>query len=121
MSILGRTASYYVSPEWERTAIMALQDTTVVVKADAVRALGMHGSAASVSAVWESFRYWHKWWEDRPAELNDENRRFERVFVEATAHAKNWTATSGDFERIRDLCITQECKAEVDQYRQERK
>jgi hypothetical protein len=119
MSILGQTAAYYAGPEWEKIAIAALQDPTVIVKADAVKALGQYGSESSAPAVWESFRYWHEWWKDRPAELNDENRRFEQVFLEATAHAKNRIARGGDLEKIRDLCITQECKARAEEYRRE--
>ena len=68
MGILGQTASYYVSPEWEKLAVLALQDQTVTVKADAVKALGQHGSAASEAAVWDAFRYWQGWWKDKRAE-----------------------------------------------------
>lgn len=115
MSIVGKTASYYVSPEWEKVAIMALQDPVVAVKADAVKALGEYGSAASGPAVWESFRYWHNWWKARPAELNEENRRFEQVYLEAIAHARNWKAAGGEIENVRDLCITQECRARAEE------
>ncbi|HVW85011.1 MAG TPA: hypothetical protein VHB50_10030, partial [Bryobacteraceae bacterium] len=118
---IGQTASYSVTPEWEKIAIAALQDSTVVVKADAVKALGRYGSPASESALWESFRYWHEWWKDRPADLNEENRRFEQVFLEAAAHPGNWTVTNEDFERIRDLCVSQGCKAQAEQYRNARK
>jgi hypothetical protein len=119
MGILGQTASYYVSPEWEKVAVLALQDQTVTVKADAVKALGKHGSAASETAVWDAFRYWHGWWKDKPAEMNEENRRFEQVFLESIAHAKNWNITPGDLEKIRDLCITQDCSGRAEEYRRE--
>jgi hypothetical protein len=121
MSIVGKTASYYVSPEWEKVAIMALQDPAEAVKADAVKALGQYGSAASAPAVWESFRYWHNWWKDRPAELNEENRRFEQIQAEAAAHPRNRVATDSDLEKVRDLCITQECRAQAEQELRERK
>ncbi len=117
--ILGQTAAYYVNPEWEKLAVMALRDPTVIVKADAVKALGQYGSAASAAAVWETFRYWHEWWKDRPKEMNDENRRFEEVFLEATAHARNWGTTAGDLEKIRDLCVTQGCIGRAEEYRRE--
>jgi len=121
MSILGQTASYYVSPEWERIAILALEDAAVAVKADAIKALGEYGSVASAPAVWESFHYWHDWWKDRPAELNDENRHLEQVFLEATAHPGKWVATGSDLERIRGLCITEGCRAQAEQYGSDRK
>jgi hypothetical protein len=118
MSIVGKTASYYVSPEWEKVAIKALQDPAVAVKTDAVGALGRYGSAASSAAVWESFRYWHDWWKARPAALNEENRRLEQVYLEATAHAGTRVIEDNDpeniLENLRDLCITQECGAEAE-------
>ncbi|HWE51711.1 MAG TPA: hypothetical protein VG273_18095 [Bryobacteraceae bacterium] len=120
MGILGQTASYYVNPEWERTAIGALQDPSVVVKSDAVKALSKFGSAASEQAVWESLRYWHEWWKNRPAELNEENRRLEQVFFDAFAHAKNWNVTAADFAKIHDLCITQDCAGRAQEYERER-
>jgi hypothetical protein len=120
MQILGRTAAYYVSPEWEKTAVAALNDVTVAVKSDAVKALGQYGSPASESAVWESFRYWHDWWKDKPAELNEENRRFEQVFLDSFLHAKNWNITSVDPGKVRDLCITQDCRGRAEEYRRER-
>jgi hypothetical protein len=119
MGILGQTASYYVSPEWEKIAVLALQDQTVAVKADTVKALGQHGSAASEAAVWDAFRYWHGWWTDKRAELNEENRRFEQVFLESIAHAKNWNITPGDLEKIRDLCVTPDCSGRAEEYRRE--
>jgi len=119
MGILGRTASYYVSPEWEKTAVMALRDPTVIVKADAVKALAQYGSAASAAAVWEAFRYWHEWWKNRPSEMNEENRRFEQVFLEATTHARNRVTTPSDLEKVRDLCITQECIGRAEEHLRE--
>jgi len=119
MVILGQTASFYVSPEWEKIAVQALQDPEVKVKADAVKALGQHGSAASEAAVLDAFRYWHGWWQDNRAQLNEDNRRFEQVFLESIAHGKNWNTTPGDLEKIRDLCITQDCSGRAEEYRRE--
>jgi hypothetical protein len=121
MGILGRTASYSVNPEWEKTAVMALQDPTVIVKADAVKALAQYGSAPSAAAVLEAFHYWHEWWKDRPSEMNEENRGFEQVFLEATTHPRNWVTTRSDLEKIRDLCITQGCIGRAEEYLRERK
>ena len=121
ISIVPDTAPYYASPEWEKVAIEALRDQSVSVKSGAVQALGRYGSAASEQAVWQALRYWHEWWKDRPAELNEENRRFEQVFVEAIAHAINWTASAGEMQNMKDYCITQGCRAQVEQYRNERR
>ena len=51
--------------------------------------------------------------------MNEENRRFEQVFLESIAHAKNWNITPGDLEKIRDLCITQDCGGRAEEYRRE--
>jgi hypothetical protein len=80
----------------ERSAVMALRDSTVIVKADAVKALAQYGSAA---AVWEAFRYWHEWWKNLPSEMNEENRRFEQVFLEATRHARNGSLRAAIWRR----------------------
>lgn len=113
MSIIGRTASYYVSPEWEKVAIAALQDPTVAVKSDAAKALGEHGSPGSRAAVLDSFRYWHEWWKDRP-ELNMDSRQFEQVLLNATSR----TADPG---LIRELCLTPWCRSQADDFRAQRK
>lgn len=119
--LIGRTARYSASPAWEKVAIDALGDPAVAIKIDAVESLAQHGSPASEAPVWDAFRYWHAWWKDRRGEMNDENRRFEQVFLESIAHARNWDITPADFERIHDLCITQSCMAQADENRRERR
>jgi hypothetical protein len=116
--ILGRTAAYYVSPEWEKAAVETLKDGVVAVRSDAVESLGRYGSPASEGPVWEAFRYWHDWWKDRPADVTPE-RRLEQVFLEAVAHGKNWHATPGDLEKARDLCITPDCRSRAEEYLRE--
>lgn len=112
--VIGKTAEYYVSPEWEKVAIEALSDPAVEVKADAVRALGEHGSAVAQQAVMEAFHAWHEWWKDRPAEMAPE-RRYDQWFLNATAHAKNWIANGETLEKIRDYCITPNCRSEAEE------
>jgi hypothetical protein len=116
LHVIGQTAEYYVSPEWEKVAIEALADpASVEVKSDAVKALGDHGSAAAQQAVMEAFHAWHEWWKDRPAEMVSE-RPYEQRFLNATAHAKNWIANGETLEKIRDSCITSNCRSEADGY-----
>ena len=125
ISIVPDTAPYYAGPEWEKVAIEALRDQSVYVKSGAVKALGQYGSAASGQAVWQAFGFWHEWWKDRQTELNEENRRFEQVFIDTIAHAKNWAPSALELERelekMRDYCVTQPCRTQVEQYRNERK
>ena len=112
--MIGQTAEYYVSPQWEKVAIEALADPVVEVRADAVRALGQHGSAAAQQPVMETFHAWHEWWKDRPAEMVSE-RQYEQWFLYTTAHANNWIADGEALEKIRDYCITSNCRSEAEQ------
>lgn len=112
--ILPQTAVYYSGPAWEKVAVEALDDGSVTVKTGVVRALAQYGSSAAAEPVWKAFTYWHDWWKSRPAAMNEENRRFEQAFLEAFIHPKNWPAT--DFARVRDLCITDDCKARAGEY-----
>jgi hypothetical protein len=114
LGIIGQTAVYYSGPVWERVAIDALQDPAVPVKIDAVESLAQYGSIAAKPAILDAFRYWHEWWENR-GEQNDESRRLEQAFVEATTRPKNWTPTDADLATIRDLCLTAGCKSQVPQ------
>jgi len=115
LGIIGQAAVYYSGPVWERVAIDALQDPAVPVKIDAVRSLAQYGSPAAKPALFDAFRYWHEWWENR-GEQNDESRRLEQAFVEAATRSKNWTPTDGDLATIRDLCLTAGCKSQVPQH-----
>ena len=113
--ILGRTARYNAGPAWEKVANEALADPLVVVKSDAVKALGEQGSARARAPVMDAFRAWHEWWKDRPTELNEENRRFEQVFLQASARAQNWIATGEEMEKVREFCITSGCRSNAEQ------
>jgi hypothetical protein len=115
LGIIGQTAVYYSGPVWERVAIDALQDPAVPVKIDAVKSLSRYGSPAAKPAIFEAFRYWHEWWENR-GEQNDESLRLEQTFVEATTRPKNWTPADSDLTAIRDLCLTEGCKSQVPQH-----
>jgi hypothetical protein len=115
MGIVGRTAKYQAGPAWEKAAIEALADPVVAVKSDAVKALGEHGSAAAQPAVMNAFRAWHDWWKDKPAEMVSEVT-FELAFLRASVRAQNWIADGEELEKIRDLCITSNCRGQVEQY-----
>jgi hypothetical protein len=115
LGIIGQTAVYYSGPVWERVALDALEDPAVPVKIDAVKSLAQYGSPTAKPAIFDAFRYWHEWWENR-GEQNDESRRLEQAFVEATTRPKNWTPADADLATIRDLCLTAGCKSQVPQH-----
>jgi hypothetical protein len=114
LGIVGQTAAYNSGPVWEKVAIDALKDPAVPVKIDAVRSLAQYGSPESKSAILDAFRYWHQWWEIR-GEPDDENRRLEQTFAQATTRPKNWTPSDNDLATVRDLCITAGCRSLVPQ------
>jgi hypothetical protein len=115
LGILGQTAVFNSGPVWEKVAIDALQDPAVPVKIDAVKSLAQYGSPAAKPAIFDAFRYWHEWWENR-GEQNEESRRLEQAFVEATTRPKNWAPADADLAEIRDLCLTAGCKSQVPQH-----
>ena len=113
--IVGRTARYQAGPAWEKVAIEALTDPVVAVKSDAVKALGDYGSEAARPAVMNAFRFFHDWWKDKPADKFSEGP-FELAFLQATVRAQNWVADGEELEKIRDLCITANCRSQAAQY-----
>ncbi|MEP6715686.1 MAG: hypothetical protein ABJC09_08925 [Terriglobia bacterium] len=114
VGIIGQTAVYDSGPVWEKVAIDALEDNAVPVKIDAIKSLARYGSPAARPAIFATFRYWHRWWENR-GDQNDESRRLEQALVEATTRARNWTPDDADLATIRDLCLSASCKSQVPQ------
>jgi hypothetical protein len=114
---IGRTAPYYVNPQWESVALDGLNDSTVTVKIDAVKALGQYGSPASAVRLLDSFRYFHEWWKDKPSQLNDQNRQLEWAYVQTVTQAANWIATADDLARAAAFCITDACRGQMEQSR----
>ena len=117
MRAIGETAHYFVNTRWENVALDGLNDSTVVVKIDAVKALGKFGSPAVQPRLLESFRYWHDWWKNKPTEINDENRQLEQAYEEAISNAANWIATADDLSYATVLCITDGCRGQMEQAR----
>jgi hypothetical protein len=114
---IGETARYFVNPQWQSVALDGLTDPKVIVKIDAVKALAQYGSPDSLGPLWEAFRYWHDWWKDKPAEINEENRRLERAFVGAFTQGAHWVSSGDDLSRAVALCITDDCRRELEQSR----
>jgi hypothetical protein len=117
MRAIGETARYFVNPRWESVALDGLNDSTVQVKIDAVKALGQYGSPAAEARLLESFRFFHEWWKDKPAEINDENRQLEQAYMRTLSQARNWIATPDDLSRASAFCITGGCRGELEQDR----
>lgn len=117
MTAIGQTAGYYVNPRWESVALDGLNDSTVAVKIDAVKALGQYGSPAAVARLWDAFRYFHDWWKSKPSEINQENLQLEQAYVQTVSHAANWIATGEDLARAAAFCITDRCRGEMEQER----
>jgi hypothetical protein len=112
---IGRTAAYFVNAQWESVALDALNDATVVVKIDAVKALGRYGTPESKSRLFDSFRYFHDWWKDKPSQINDENRWLESAYVQTIGEPANWIATADDLSRASAFCITDGCRGQMEQ------
>jgi hypothetical protein len=114
---IGETARYFVSPRWESVALDGLNDSTVAVKIDAVKALGRYGSPAALARLWDSLQYFHDWWKDRAGAINDENRQLEWAYAQTFPQAANWILTGDDLARAATLCITDGCRGQMEQNR----
>jgi hypothetical protein len=117
MKAIGETAHYYTNAQWERVAADALNDSTVMVKMDAVKALGQYGSPGSAAQIFDAFQYFHNWWKDKPSQLNEENRRLEWTFVQTIDGSSNWIPGDGDLAHAMALCITDACRRQMEQMR----
>ena len=117
MAAIGATARYFTNPQWEAVAVEGLRDATVIVKIDAVKALGQFGTPGAAAPLWEGFAYWHDWWKNQPTEINQENRQLERAYMQTLSQAHNWIATADALARAETLCITDGCRGEMEQNR----
>ena len=112
LSHLGRWA---YSPAFERFAVQSLTSPKVPVKRGAAEVLGTFGSAAAQNQLWKAMEYFRSWWNGREQELrvNGENVQLERALRTALASADGWTLQAPELMRLLNLCSTEWCRTEV--------
>lgn len=101
----------------EKYMIAYLMHRDVFVKTTAARSLGLYGSNAALPPLWDAFRYFHKYWQGKGAELarNGEGVSLEVELRNAIARGRQWLATETDLRMIESLCISERCLYETQQ------
>ena len=108
------------SPALERLAIEFLTSNKVPVKRGAAEVLGKYGSPAAEKPLWDTLEYFHTWWSGREQELDEANGQesiqFERTLRIALAQAGGWTLQEDGLHRLLDLCSSNWCRQEVEEW-----
>lgn len=99
----------------------ALNSQNLAAAGTAAIFLGEHGPAAAEDALWERLNSLWLVWHDRAGELQttfsafdhgipSQNARLEQSLASGLVHANNWSLTPSEVNRLRDGCITMQCK-----------
>jgi hypothetical protein len=112
-----RTAPLAMSPGLEQYMSAYLMHSDVFVKTTAARSLGKYGTPAALPALWDTLRYFHKYWEGKGAELakNGQSVALEVELRNAIARGRGWLATDKDLRSIAALCSSNWCTSETQQ------
>ena len=110
-----RTPPLAMAAPIERFMEAYLMHSDVFVKTAAAHQLGIYGSPAAVSSLWDAFRYFHDYWKGKEPELeqNGEGAHLEVELRNAIARGRHWLATETDLRTIESLCISRQCRGET--------
>jgi hypothetical protein len=112
-----RTPPLAMGPPLERYLAAYLMHSDVHVKSTAARVLTRYGTASSLPALWDAFRYFHEYWKGKNAELErlGEGVNLELDIRNAIAHGRGWVVSEADLHLIESLCISGRCVGETRQ------
>jgi len=117
--LLRRLADIAYSPEVEKEAIAALDDSRLDVSQEALQVLRENGSPSGREALLQHFRKWHDRWSGHAKELTAptsiNEARLEYAYSYAIGFARNWLSTADDWRELQKLCLTAECKDRAQQ------
>jgi HEAT repeat protein len=110
------TARLSMNPALEKFIAGYLTSPNVDLKMRAAEALGKYGSPAAAAPLWDTLRYFHDYWKDRPGQIADhpENEHLEVALRNSVARAHNWLTRDTGLRTIASLCITNRCAAETE-------
>ena len=116
--LLRRLAELRMLPAIEDAAVSALDHADADVVRDALYVLQRYGSAGSRNAVLQHFRLWHAAWAPRAKELEGaaygKQVVLEGAYLRAAGTAQGWLASKEELQALRELCVTNVCRQQVD-------
>ena len=112
---LKNVAKLHMSAEVEEIATAALDDDDSDVMSQAASVLAEYGSADAEKALWTRFEKWHNALQSRTEELSYDEEKAETILREALISGHAWLSDAAKLKRVRDLCLTEKGRAEVDQ------
>jgi len=120
--LLGDVAKKHMSPELEKLATSALDDSDPQLVKDAAEMLGHYGSKDARDALLRRFGQWHETWDGRQKELVEQQRddilnaqvRVEEALLRALAYSPAWLADEEMITKLRQLCVSRGCLSEAD-------
>ncbi len=108
----------------------ALNSPNPITVTQAALFLGEHGSPSSQDLLWQRLESLWNAWHDRASELQVATMNFsasanpaqqanqlEQALASALAHAKNWTLSPAEIDRLRSGCLTDACREVADGHR----
>jgi len=134
-SIFKDVAPLHMSKEVEDAATASLGDEDAEVVSQAASVLGQYGSADAEKALWRRLEKWHEKNESRSEEIREQfpgvpsggaselsgEVMIEQALRNALANGRAWLLDSEKLKRLRDLCLTENGRDEVDQMLQKLK
>ena len=113
----NRTPPLAMNPALERYIAAHLMHSDVYIKSTAAQVLGRYGTASALPRLWETFRYFHDYWNGKGADLaqNGQGVGLEVDLRNAIARGRGWLATETDLHLIESLCISGRCIQETRQ------
>jgi hypothetical protein len=101
-------------------ALAALNAPNLATAGAAALFVREHGPSSAEEALWHRLESFRSAWQGRSAEINvpfwasgtpqAEAALFEQELACALIHAKNWKLSSGEVERVREGCLTDQCR-----------
>ncbi len=119
----------HMSKEVEDAATASLDDEDVEVASQAAGVLGQYGSADAEKALWRRLEKWHEANESRSEEIREQypgvpsrgapalsgEVLIEQALRNALANGRAWLLDAEKLKRLRELCLTEAGREEVDQ------
>ncbi len=118
--VLKDVAELHMSPEVEEVATAALDNADSAVVSQAASVLADYGSADAEKALWRRLEKWNEEaTQTRSAEVTEQKltadqEKIEKELRQALTSAQAWLSDPEKLKRVRDLCLTEESRAEVD-------